>query len=464
MFSLNAHSAHESQSTASVKVGFPLSDPENGAGWVLNNDISDEFNAGELDTSKWFVEGEQGDYYIWKGRPPSQFAPHNVLVEDGKLKIRTQWEPDFDFANENYADGSRNDAYGRHEGEAFPVTTGAAISRKRFLNGYMEVRTKAGDAAMTSSFWTIGYQSELDIYEQMGKPSIAHDITATNWKASVHDWRPPAKRPTRKFGMKEDLGFRVADEFHVYGAEWGEDYLKLYLDGELKYEVTQEEVGRHWVLTNPLEIWFDSEIFVWLGLPRKDELPVDYEIDYVRVWQKPHANLLARHFYGFEGPYLYEGQSKPLDLTPENPTNNAYQKFWQIHDDSSQHLAVVRHEHHSAGTRSLRFESRNRAATAIATTPAGTLALEPGSYTLKAKLWLEPGSQLDGISIQLNKAKLGISLDDTATFKPGQWHTIEQKIMLDEQTSNTETMSITFVQNEAGADTRAYLDEISIEH
>ena len=94
----------------------PFSDPSNEGGWVLNEELSDEFEGNSIDTSKWFVEGQNGDYYIWKGRAPSQFVPHNVIVEEGKLKLRTQWEPDYAFASESYADGSHDDTYGFHEG------------------------------------------------------------------------------------------------------------------------------------------------------------------------------------------------------------------------------------------------------------------------------------------------------------------------------------------------------------
>lgn len=307
----------------------PVSDPTNQGGWVLNEMVSDEFNGDSLDKEKWFVQGENGDYYIWKGRAPSQFAPHNVKVEDGMLKLISQWEPDYPFA---YGEGHEGKDYAEYEGQKVPVTTAAVVGNKRFLNGYMEVRTKAADAAMTSSFWAIGYQQELDVYEQMGRPTGEGplDIAGNTLKASIHDWQPPAQRPTRKFGHKTKLDFNVADDFHVYGAEWGEDYIKFYLNGELISETTQEEVGEHWVLTNPMEIWLDSEIFVWLGLPTPEQLPATYEIDYVRVWQQPHPNLLDRAFYGFEGPILFEENPRPLKLVPENSENNDYQKFWAI--------------------------------------------------------------------------------------------------------------------------------------
>ena len=75
----------------------PASDPNNSGGWILNEHFTDEFNGDELDRDKWIVQGEGGRYYTWRGRAPAQFAPHNVRVEDGMLKLRSQWEPDFDF-------------------------------------------------------------------------------------------------------------------------------------------------------------------------------------------------------------------------------------------------------------------------------------------------------------------------------------------------------------------------------
>ena len=118
---------------------YPASDLENTGGWVLNEEISDEFEGDKLDQSKWFIEGQNGDYYIWKGRAPSQFVPHNVRVENGKLKLRTAWEPDYEFIQESYTDGAMGTAkYGEYKGKPLPVTTAGVITRKRFLNGYME--------------------------------------------------------------------------------------------------------------------------------------------------------------------------------------------------------------------------------------------------------------------------------------------------------------------------------------
>ena len=442
----------------------PASDPNNEGGWQLNTDISDEFNGDELDQEKWFVEGTDGQYYIWKGRPPSQFAPHNVFQEDGRLKIRSQWEPNFPFAAENYADGSRNDSYGVFEGEPMPVTTGGIISKKRFLYGYMETRTKAGNAAMTSSFWSIGYEGELDIYEQMGNPKTKDnpDISERTWKASIHDWSPPAKRPTRRFGLKKKLPFRVADEFHVYGAEWGEDYLKLYLDGKLMYETTREIEGNSWVLNNPLEIWFDSEIFVWLGLPHKEELPVDYEIDYVRVWQKPSANLLSRQFYGFEGPILFEDNPRPFDLVPESSEFNEYQKFWLI-GEHAQNCFSINKEQAAKGLKSLKFDPSELTANVSIVTPAGAVDIPAGKYELSLQVKLEEDCSLRFLNVSLADPEIILESFDLSKVKKGTWVTLTKTFTRKAASGGGDRMRFRVKKDDVKEGKGAlYIDDISI--
>ncbi|QDT69067.1 Beta-porphyranase A precursor [Planctomycetes bacterium MalM25] len=443
----------------------PASDPANQAGWTLNPELSDEFNGTALDQSKWFVQGDGGEYYIWKGRPPSQYAAHNVYVEAGRLKIRSQWEPEFSFDQKAYADGDRNDTYGEWEGKPMPITTGGVVSKKRFLNGYMEVRTKASDSNMTCAFWALGYQSELDIYEQVGAPKIKGDIQENTWKASIHDWSPPAKRPTRRFGLKTKLPFRVADDFHVYGCEWGEDYLKLYLDGELYYETTQEKEGKDWVLTNPIELYFDSEIFVWLGLPHKEELPSFYEIDYVRVWQKPQPNLLDRAFFGFEGPILYEDAGRPLTLLPESSVEDRYQKFWRLGSGDGAEMKIVRHEQASQGTRSLKLSLKKNAAptTISAASPEGAVSLEAGDHRLSLDAWVTPEWPGGEVAVTLGEPTERVAFEVGQVTSAG-WVPLEKGFTRTAASSKEDRLAIEVTHTSSPqSDCVLYLDGVSIE-
>ena len=127
-------------------------------------DMSDEFEGCDLDAAKWMVQGMDGEYRSeFIGRAPSQFSTKNVRVEDGKLKLQTRWEPDFHFSDEPDADGRKYEN----------ITTAAVISRKQFLYGYMEIKCKAADASITSSFWATGHRSELDVFEFIGSAAQA---------------------------------------------------------------------------------------------------------------------------------------------------------------------------------------------------------------------------------------------------------------------------------------------------
>lgn len=450
---------------ANVQNPVPASDPLNKDGWVLNQEISDEFEGTAIDESKWFVQGKRGDYYIWKGRAPSQFVPHNVSVEDGRLKLKTQWEPDFDFADEEYAGAY----YGKYEGKPMPVTTAGIISKKRFLNGYMEVKSKAGNAAITAAFWAIGYEQELDVYELMGKPELEGNIRENWFKSTVHDWSPPAVRPTRVIEFtKKDLPYRVADEFHVYGAEWGEDYLTLFIDGEQVFHVTQDEVGTDWVLNNPMEVWLDSEIFRWLGMPDPNDLPVEFEVEYMRVWQKPTDNLLAKQFFGFEGPILNEGVPRPLTLLPESSVPDEYQKFWLIDSSSAKYLQIVKEER-ATGVNSLMFTGYGKNENMevdriVAQTPIGSLQIPEGEYILSMKVWLDQGREVERIHLTMDQTNIALKPIELNQLERRKWVTVSQKVTFSTATSDKAQFKIELRKDDA-PETKAaklYIDDITL--
>ncbi|GAA4235329.1 hypothetical protein GCM10022291_16900 [Postechiella marina] len=295
---------------------YPFSDPNNSGNWSYKTDLSDEFEASTIDEDKWYIVGkfENGkpvykdpDYpnkKVWKGRAPSQFSGRNYRLEDGKLILETRWEPDFPFAKDNKQTWGPDKKIEKYEN----LTTACFIGRRNFKYGYMEIKSKAADAEITSAFWATGSQTELDIFEQFGD----HRQKGKEWKDrelwwSIHDWSKEGKGKT-VFTERLDYGFRVADNFHVYGIEWDENGMKLFVDGKLFTQATKEQVEAYakdknlpngWVMTGPIHLWLDQETFPWHGVPdskedlelnspenKKGDGVVDYEIEYVRVWQK----------------------------------------------------------------------------------------------------------------------------------------------------------------------------------
>lgn len=299
----------------------PLSDPENIGNWYYNSEVSDEFEAKEIDEDKWYIVGKFKDgkpFYkhpdkpnkrVWKGRAPSQFSGRNYRLENGKLILETRWEPDFPFSPE-----IRKPVFGK----ALPyenLTTACFIGRKEFKYGYIEIKSKAAKAPISSAFWAMGKNLEIDFFELYGKSlkeNKRHLDSHLWW--SIRDWsKPVTGKPV--YTERKQVGFNVADDFHVWGIEWNENGMKYYINGKLFSTVTAEQVTEWakknrtkitlpedyngYVANRPIALWLDQECFPWHDIPSsKEELErfskesekedgvVDFEIEYVRVWQK----------------------------------------------------------------------------------------------------------------------------------------------------------------------------------
>lgn len=290
----------------------PLALP--GGDWELVENMSDEFLGSALDASKWHsqdgsVPENQQPIHPFRGRD-AQFNPGNIRIDPltnagtnagglgGFLKIRTQWDSGFSYAN----------GYGTP-----PVTTGAIISKNTLEYGYMEIRALPANSMTTSAFWMTGDNglvgqearaTELDVFEfTPNPPGTANDdrLDSQLW-SSVHDWSlrdggggTEAGGGDSTWTDRTDLGFQVTDGFHVYGVEWNPDYLEFHVDGQvvprmvngvLKNRVTRADIGdAAWTVDVPMRIWADSEIFDFIGTPTAADLPREYQIDYIRTFR-----------------------------------------------------------------------------------------------------------------------------------------------------------------------------------
>ena len=317
----NTLDASSVKKTTEAPIVFPSSDPDNAGNWKLNSDVSDEFDASVMDEDKWYIVGKFKDgkpFYthpdkpnkkVWTGRAPSQFSGRNYRLEDGKLILETRWEPDFPYIKE-----IKKPIFG----EALPyenLTTACIIGRKEFKYGYIEIKSKAADAPVSSAFWSMGEKLEFDFFELFGgtgNPKKSHLDSQLWW--SIRDWnKPMTGKPS--YTERKDVGFRVADDFHIWGIEWNEEGVKYYIDGKLFSEVTAAETTawakenrtkidlpedyNGYVATVPISLWLDQETFPWHDVPKskaeleakspegqKDDGVVDFEIEYIRVWQK----------------------------------------------------------------------------------------------------------------------------------------------------------------------------------
>lgn len=246
---------------------------EDQQGWKLVFD--DEFDGEELDSDKWVT------CYWWdddgctnRGNNELQwYRPNNVLVRDGVLTLR---------ARERRIEANDGNTYDYTSGM---VTTGRLVddmdepTRFTFQYGFAEIRAwvPAGQG-IWPAFWMLPddhtSKPEIDVLEILGdEPDIIH--------MSIHYLDDNGDRQRVNLDWE---GPDFSQDWHVYGVDWQEDVIIWYIDGveRWRYEGTQDMLTKQMYLLLNLAVGGD-----WPGSPDSDtEFPADYQIDYVRVWQR----------------------------------------------------------------------------------------------------------------------------------------------------------------------------------
>lgn len=186
------------------------------------------------------------------------------------------------------------------------VTTMETMSYKY---GYVEIRAKVPFGRGTwPSFWASSsgainenknsnYSIEVDIFEVFA----SRDTLAPN----IHKWYDDGRHTmwadewdTSREGYTFD-SLDIKNEYHTYGFEWTPTKMVMYIDDEpyYEYDITRNfddgETGMGGFNT-PIYLIFNNHLFTQSStyLPyegseiRVNELPSEYVIDYVRLYQK----------------------------------------------------------------------------------------------------------------------------------------------------------------------------------
>lgn len=253
------------QTPEHVRDDLPLSDQGNRGNWRPVPEAWDDFDGPYLDAGKWTPH-----MWYWKGRPPAYFNPANATVHDGFLNLTMR----------------KQELPAMAEMEQYHTYTSAVvISTRRFGYGYYEVRSKPMDSAGSSSFWfqntgIPGYHTEIDVYEIGGKaPGFEY-----SYNMNLHVKKKEINGAEYSDGGKWVAPFRLADDFHVYALEWDEHQIAYYVDGVPVRRVPNKDCHE------PMLIIFDSETMPnWFGIPKDEDLPSTYQVDYIRAWRRRAA-------------------------------------------------------------------------------------------------------------------------------------------------------------------------------
>ena len=237
---------------------------------------SDEFNyTGLPDATKWNYDvGGHG----W-GNNEKQFylekSLENSYVKDGKLHIVAL----------------------KKEHENLPYTSVRLTTYQKFMFQYgkIEVMAKLPEGKGTwPAIWMLPESirtktevwplcGEIDIMEHVGKdPNVVHTSLHTQLYNHMHG--------TQMTHFKKFTD--MINNFHLYAVEWDQKSIKFYIDKKLFYEAQKGQDGK--VTTN--EGWpFDKPYYLilnlamggnWGGEVDETFFPVDFQIDYVRIYQK----------------------------------------------------------------------------------------------------------------------------------------------------------------------------------
>lgn len=241
---------------------------------------ADEFNGtGAPDPAKWgfergFVRNQELQWY----------QPDNATLGDGLLTIEARRSH---LANPNYVPGSADWKKNR----MFAGYTSAALETRglhQWLYGRFEARARIDPAlGLWPAIWFLGYgpwpgNGEIDLME-----FYRHTVLANlAWGTGRGTWHA-VQTPLAEFTKRDP---EWADKLHVWRMDWDERWIRLYLDGRLLNETdlsgTVNPGGQnpfhqpHFIILN-LAIGSTGGDPSSLGFPRK------FEVDYVRVYQKP---------------------------------------------------------------------------------------------------------------------------------------------------------------------------------
>ena len=237
--------------------------------------LAEEFDVdGPVNSSVWGFEigtGENG----WGNQELQYYTDRteNVTVQNGKLLITAQQES---FEGSNY-------------------TSARLITKDKFEQRYgrfeARIRLPYGQG-IWPAFWMLGADidenpwpgaGEIDIMEYRGQnPSILI--------GSVHGpGYNGGNAISKEYSLDND---RFDTGFHIFGIEWGPEYVNFYVDDVLYNQITPDDVTGPWVFDKPFFILMNLAVGgSFVGSPNAETVfPQTMVVDYVRVYNYNELN------------------------------------------------------------------------------------------------------------------------------------------------------------------------------
>jgi beta-glucanase (GH16 family) len=232
--------------------------------------LSEEFDTdGAPNSSIWGYDigtGENG----WGNQELQYYTDRaeNVQVRNGVLLITAQKE---DFEGSQY-------------------TSARLVTKDKFEQQYgrfeARIRLPYGQG-IWPAFWMLGADidenpwpgaGEIDIMEYRGQ-------NPTVLIGTVHGpGYSGGESISKEYTLPND---RFDTGFHIFGIEWGPEYINFYVDDVLYNQITPEDVTGQWVFDKPFYILMNLAVGgTFVGSPNQETIfPQTMIVDYVRVYK-----------------------------------------------------------------------------------------------------------------------------------------------------------------------------------
>jgi beta-glucanase (GH16 family) len=257
----------------------------------------------EYDEDKLIYELVWNDEFNYTGSPdPEKWGNETGGSGWGNNEIQY-----YTGGSNAYVDGEKLIITARYEKAGGREVTSARIRTAKkgdWLYGKVEVKAKTPTGLgtwpaiwMLPTDWIYGgwpASGEIDIMEHVGyDPDVL--VMSIHTESYNHVKRTQKSKSVKHSGMTND--------FHVYAIEWLPDKIKFFYDGELQYlynpgMLKDSPSYKEWPFDRRFHLLINLAYGGNWGGARGvnfDVLPVNYEIDYVRVYQSPEISALTKH-------------------------------------------------------------------------------------------------------------------------------------------------------------------------
>lgn len=241
-----------------------------------NLTFEDNFDTdGPLDETYWNYElGDGTDNGLSPGWGNNELQyytnrPENIKVEGGMLHITALQES--------------------FQGSAF---TSARITTKGKVEqqyGRFEARIQLPwGQGLWPAFWLLGSNIDEVSWPQCGEIDIM-EYRGQDPSTLIGTVHGPGYSGGQAVSKEYDLpNGRFDTGFHIFGIEWGPDYINFYVDDVLYNQITPDDVEGEWVYNQPFYIIMNVAVGGWFpGPPNANTVfPQTMLVDYVKVYQE----------------------------------------------------------------------------------------------------------------------------------------------------------------------------------